>query len=680
MPADGRIVAIEGDGELTIDQSIFGERLTVMKEKGNVCFASTVVLHGEAILLVEATGVNTKIGREVSWMPGRTVSRFERRIGKKDHVLDFKLALSGVGLMCFSVCVISALYYRSSNTLDLFKLMIALVTALSRDGPLNTEVIRTVGRGRLAKQRCLAARNDCVDALAGVDVLLADKTGIFTKNSLEIKEPYCTPGHNVEDVALIANLSSRPDVDAMDPIDSTCHRWLRQFPAVKANLESHKITKHEDFDTLLKTMNSLVETPDGGILTALKGAPKAVLVLCSESTSEKVAEEYRNSARGFALQGYRSLGVARKRGDGPWELLGLIPLWDPVRDDARQALTTAGRLGVSLKMMTGDAAAIAESTIIEAGMTEAKVVSGNPIELEDVNAKGRLETADVYAEAYDETKSRILAILQKQGHRVAMTGDDFSDKINLERADCGIASEGATMVAQDSGDMVMLEAGIFRLVDTIRICRQVFQQEQDYLVFRVVRNLHTALLVLWVFAEQGEILPVGMLILWANIPDFIRIFWQLGDTSSYSLQPARWKISRILTDVLPLVVVVALGSFWAQPTNQPSFHETRLVLLFYHVLAECWLLLVISGDGQAKLSSASTKQTAIMTLVQGLLATVCVYGCLGHAQRLNADTAGRIWLANLGAFNIAVLFRQFVSARGRVDTSHTEANEADEGE
>lgn len=194
----------------------------------------------------------------------------------------------------------------------------------------------------------------------GVDVLCSDKTGTLTANQLSIREPYVSEGVDVNWMMAIAALASSHNVKNLDPIDTVTISTLKRYPKAREILrQGWKTEKYSPFDPVSKRITT-VATCDGVRYTGAKGAPKAIIGLVNPS--EEISRLYREKATEFARRGFRSLGVAVQKEGEDWELLGMFPMFDPPRDDTARTITDAQNLGLSVKMLTGDAIAIAKET------------------------------------------------------------------------------------------------------------------------------------------------------------------------------------------------------------------------------------------------------------------------------------------------------------------------------
>lgn len=182
----------------------------------------------------------------------------------------------------------------------------------------------------------------------------------MTANQLSIREPYVAEGVDVNWMMAVAALASSHNIKNLDPIDKVTILTLKQYPKAREILQrGWKTIKYTPFDPVSKRITTECVC-DGVHYTAAKGAPKAIIALtkCSEQT----AKMYREKAAEFARRGFRSLGVAIKKEDEDWQLLGMYPMFDPPREDTAQTIAEAQKLGLSVKMLTGDAIAIAKET------------------------------------------------------------------------------------------------------------------------------------------------------------------------------------------------------------------------------------------------------------------------------------------------------------------------------
>ena len=194
----------------------------------------------------------------------------------------------------------------------------------------------------------------------------------------------------------------------------------------------------------------------------------------------------------FAARGFRSLGVARADEEGKWQFLGVLPLFDPPREQAKATIATARQMGVKVKMVTGDQLAIARETARKLGLgTNILDASGlgDTKHHETAQAAESIDKADGFAQVFPEHKFHIVDVLQQRGHIVGMTGDGVNDAPALKKADCGIAVSGATDAARAAASIVLLTPGLSVIIDAIKESRKIFQRMNSYAIYRIAETL-----------------------------------------------------------------------------------------------------------------------------------------------------------------------------------------------
>jgi H+-transporting ATPase len=301
--------------------------------------------------------------------------------------------------------------------------LILLIVGVPVGLPVVTTTTLAVGAAYLAKQKAIVQKLTAIESLAGVDVLCSDKTGTLTANQLSIREPFVAEGEDVNWMMACAALASSHNIKSLDPIDKITILTLKKYPKAREILKGNwKTLKFTPFDPVSKRITTVC-TLDNDRYVCAKGAPKAILNLtnCSKETSDL----FKNKASEFARRGFRSLGVAYQKNDGDWILLGLLSMFDPPREDTAQTIVEAQQLGVPVKMLTGDAIAIAKETCKMLALGTKVYNSQKLIHsgLSGTTQHDLVERADGFAEVFPEHKYQVVEMLQQRGHLTAMTGD-----------------------------------------------------------------------------------------------------------------------------------------------------------------------------------------------------------------------------------------------------------------
>ncbi|TGD86162.1 plasma-membrane proton-efflux P-type ATPase [Mycolicibacterium sp. CH28] len=553
VPADARLLA--GD-EIEVDQSaLTGESLPVTRRAGEAVFSGSVIRQGEIGALVYATGTGTYFGKTAELVQGaRTASHFQQAVLKIGNYL----IILAVALV--AVIIVAAILRGDAILTTLQFALVLTVAAIPVAMPTVLSVTMAVGARLLAKKQAIVSRLVAIEELAGVDVLCADKTGTLTQNSLTLGTPFAVADVSPQTVILCGALASRADND--DPIDRAVLGGLDDATA----LNPYTVTHFAPFDPVHKRTEATVTAADGTTLRVTKGAPQVILALAANAGQITATAD--NAVNDFAARGFRSLGVARADGSGDWQFVGVLPLFDPPRVDAAATISTARAMGVTIKMVTGDALAIAKETAAKIGLGTdiLDAASLGEVRKDESAAVGKsIETADGFAQVFPEHKYHIVDVLQKRGHIVGMTGDGVNDAPALKKADCGIAVSGATDAARAAADIVLLTPGLSVIIDAIKESRKIFQRMNSYAIYRITETLRV-LLFMTVAILVFDFYPVTaiMIVMLALLNDGA-ILSIAYDNVRYRNEPEAWNMRMVLgiSTVLGILgVVSAFGLFY----------------------------------------------------------------------------------------------------------------------
>ncbi|RYP22557.1 hypothetical protein DL765_001615 [Monosporascus sp. GIB2] len=669
IPADGRIVT--EDAFLQVDQSaITGESLAVDKHKGDQCFASSAVKRGEAFMVVTATGDNTFVGRAAA-----LVNQASAGTG------HFTEVLNGIGTVLLILVILTLLvvwvssFYRSLPIVHILRFTLAItIVGVPVGLPAVVTTTMAVGAAYLAKKKAIVQKLSAIESLAGVEILCSDKTGTLTKNKLSLSEPYTVAGVDPEDLMLTACLAASRKKKGMDAIDKAFLKSLRYYPRAKSVLSKYTVKDFYPFDPVSKKVTAVVESPQGERITCVKGAPLFVLKTVEEDhpIPEQIDQDYKNKVAEFATRGFRSLGVARKRGEGAWEILGIMPCSDPPRHDTARTINEAKRLGLSIKMLTGDAVGIARETSRQLGLgtnvyNAERLGLGGGGDMPGSEVYDFVEAADGFAEVFPQHKYNVVEILQQRGYLVAMTGDGVNDAPSLKKADTGIAVEGASDAARSAADIVFLAPGLGAIIDALKTSRQIFHRMYSYVVYRIALSLHLEIyLGLWI-AILNRSLNIELVV-------FIAIFADVAtlaiayDNAPYSMSPVKWNLPKLWGMSVLLGVVLAVGTWITVTTlyaggvgpddkfvtggiaqNNGNLDE----IVFLQVsLTENWLIFITRANGPFWSSIPSWQLTGAILIVDIIATCFCIWGWFEGGQLTHIVTVVRVWIFSFGIFCI----------------------------
>ncbi len=635
VPADAILV---DETYLQVDQSaLTGESLPVNKKAGDPLFSGSVIKQGEARALVVSTGLHTYFGRTVS-----LVAKAERE--ERSHFQQAVIQIGDALIVMTITLVILILIiglFRHEDLLELLRFSLVLtVASIPVALPAVLTVTMALGALDLAKKQTIVRKLAAIEELAGVDVLAADKTGTLTQNRMTIERIHPHPPFQAADVIFYAVLASREENH--DPIEEPIFAEAKKL-SLEQRLAACKVTDFVPFDPVRKRTEAKVAC-NGKQLWVAKGAPQVILELCEENLGD--ADEVNRELEQLAENGFRVLAVAMREGEGKTRFVGLIPLYDPPRPDSAQVIAEARKLGLDVKMITGDHVAIARyigrvlgigdnildvRELREAGMKEwqvmAEVLTRDLFQafkpdageaeikrfvhrvvedLEKVFEEEHLgtvhrheseiiemvEKADGFAQVFPEDKYFIVDKLQKAGHYVAMTGDGVNDAPALKKADCGIAVQGATDAARAAADLVLLAPGLKVIVQAVEMARQIFERMKSYAIYRIAETVRVVLLM-WATITFFNFYPVTalMIIILALLND-LPILAIAYDNARVARNPVRWNMHEVLSVSGWLGVAGLLSSF-------TLFYLTVVVWQLPHDLIQTifFVKLIVAGHG-----------------------------------------------------------------------------------
>ena len=479
--------------------------------------------------------------------------------------------------------------------------LILLIIGVPVGLPVVTTTTLAVGAAYLAKQKAIVQKLTAIESLAGVDILCSDKTGTLTANQLSIRDPYVAEGVDVNWMMAVAAIASSHNVKNLDPIDKVTILALRRYPKAREILSRNWVTeKYTPFDPVSKRITTVC-TCDGVRYTAAKGAPKAILNV--SECSEEEAKLYRDKAGEFARRGFRSLGVAIQKEGEPWQLLGMYPMFDPPREDTAHTIAESQHLGLSVKMLTGDAIAIAKETCKMLSLGT-KVYNSHRLMHGGLAGSAQhdlCERADGFAEVFPEHKYQVVEMLQQRGHLTAMTGDGVNDAPSLKKADCGIAVEGSTEAAQAAADIVFLAPGLSTIVDSIKVARQIFQRMKAYIQYRIALCLHLEIYLVTSMIIIKETIRADLIVFIALFADLATIAIAY-DNAHFEARPVEWQLPKIWVISIILGILLAIATWVIRGTlflpNGGLIQDYGYPqgILFLEVsLTENWLIFVTRG-------------------------------------------------------------------------------------
>ncbi|KAL8521646.1 hypothetical protein ACS0TY_011970 [Phlomoides rotata] len=568
IPADARL--LEGD-PLKVDQSaLTGESLPVTKSPSDEVFSGSTCKQGEIEAVVIATGVHTFFGKAAHLVDSTNqVGHFQKVL---TAIGNFCICSIFIGILIEIVVMYPIQHRKYRDGID--NLLVLLIGGIPIAMPTVLSVTMAIGSHRLSQQGAITKRMTAIEEMAGMDVLCSDKTGTLTLNKLTVDKSLIevfVKGLDREQVMLLAARASR--TENQDAIDAAIVGMLADPKEARAGIREVHFLPFNPVDK--RTALTYIDS-NGNWHRASKGAPEQILTLCN--SKEDVRKKVHSVIDKFAERGLRSLGVARQEvpertkesAGGAWQLVGLLPLFDPPRHDSAETIRRALNLGVNVKMITGDQLAIAKETGRRLGMGTNMYPSSSLLgQDKDESIAGLpvdelIEKADGFAGVFPEHKYEIVKRLQERKHICGMTGDGVNDAPALKKADIGIAVADATDAARGASDIVLTEPGLSVIISAVLTSRAIFQRMKNYTIYAVsitIRIVFGFMLIalIWEF----DFAPFMVLII-AILNDGT-IMTISKDRVKPSPVPDSWKLKEIFGTGVVLGGYLALGTvlfFW----------------------------------------------------------------------------------------------------------------------
>jgi len=578
VPADVKLLT----GTLSVDQSaLTGESKDVDKPPASVLSSGSVVRRGEGNGVVVLTGAKTSFGRTTELVQqARPKLHIEAVVTK---VVRWLFVI--VGALLAVVVVLSLI--RSVPLAEMVPLvLVLLMSAVPVALPVMFTISMAVGSKELAKRGVLVTRLSAAEDAATMDVLCVDKTGTITMNQLAVTE-VIPQEHSTETDVLIAGALASQEAN-QDPIDLAFLAAAKERK-IFDNAPMFAPVSFAPFDAKNRRTEAVVEQ-NGTRMRVMKGAVRTIAETCGLQAPAIEALEVRVNAS--AAKGYRTLAVARGPETGTPSLIGLVSLFDPPRPDAMQLIAALRGLGVSVKMLTGDALPVATELARGVGlpnirpMAELKAAIAAP----GSTSVDLLAGVDGYAEVFPEDKYIVVQHLQASGHVTGMTGDGVNDAPALRQAEVGIAVSTATDVAKGAASVVLTAPGLTNIIALVEQGRTIYQRILTWIVNKISRTILKASFVSIAFVLTGKfVVSVFAMLLLTFMTDFAKISLST-DHVRWSKRPETWQIGGFVTVSVVLgiaMVAEALAFLWicwsrfGLATSDSALYTFSFLLLLY---------------------------------------------------------------------------------------------------
>ncbi|HEX2910746.1 MAG TPA: cation-translocating P-type ATPase [Chloroflexia bacterium] len=512
---------------LYADESLLtGEPVPVRKVTGNAAsslsrpggddlpflYSGTMVVKGQGVAEVLATGLNTEIGKIGKAL--KTLVPEDTRLQKEIRGLVVKLALGGVAL-----CVLIAVIYSLARQDWLGGILAGLTLAMAilpEEFPVILTIFLALGAWRIAQKQVLTRRVPAIETLGSATVLCVDKTGTLTQNRMSISRLWAE-GQFYEDKpgddtplpeafhALVEHGILASQRDPFDPMEMAFHNFGSTYLEGTEHLHAnwHLLREYPLSQHLLALSHVWKAPGTDEYVIAAKGAPEAIADLCHLSPEETT--KVTRFVSEMAGSGLRVLGVARacfqqpvlpdNQHDFNFELIGLVGLADPIRPTVPAAIQECYRAGIRVVMITGDYPQTAQSIAHQIGLSpNDEVITGPELDvMDEVELQRRIKHVNIFARVVPEQKLQLVAALKADGEVVAMTGDGVNDAPALKAANIGVAmGERGTDVARESAALVLLDDDFSSIVEAVKLGRRIWDNIRKAIAYTLAVHVPIA--------------------------------------------------------------------------------------------------------------------------------------------------------------------------------------------
>jgi Mg2+-importing ATPase len=580
LPGDARLLASK---DLFVDEAVLtGEAYpaektsgmlaaeTPLQDRTNSLFLGTHDVSGRASALVVAVGKDTEFGRIAHRLRVRAPeTEFERGVRRFGYLLLEVTLLLVLGIFAVNV-------YLERPVLEAFLFAMALAVGLTPQLlPAIISVNLAHGAKRMAQEKVVVKRLESIENFGSMNVLCSDKTGTLTEGTMRLHGAFNLEGKPSESVLLLATLNAVFETGFPNPLDAAL-RSQHHF-----DLSEYRKLEEEPYDFVRKRLSVLVVTPKTHLLIT-KGAVARVIDACAHAEEsdgsivsiDQVRTAILDQVHAWNRQGFRTIGLAsrdmgtvdqvsREQETG-MTLLGLLVFADPAKPGIGETVARLQRLGVSLKVITGDHALVAEHVGRQVGLADPYVMTGAELAgISDEALCGQAGSVDIFAEIEPNQKERIVRSLKAAGRVVGYIGDGINDAPALHAADVGISVDSAVDIAKEAADLVLLEQDLGVLVKGVEEGRVTFANTLKYVFMATSANFGNMFSMAGasLFLPFLPLLPKQILLtnLLTDIPEMTiatdRVDQELVE------RPRRWDIPFIRRFMLTFGLVSSLFDF-----------------------------------------------------------------------------------------------------------------------
>jgi Mg2+-importing ATPase len=613
VPAELRITSVEN---FLVDESVLtGESVPVAKtsdalpkeekeifKSSNILFGGTSVLIGKAEGIVIGTGQDTALGAIIT----SAEQKRPQGIYEKNLIYFCRLILKIVVVTVIIIFLLNIILKGSANFFEFLLFCVALIVSILPEA-LPAIVILALSRGaaKMAKENVVVKRLSAIEDLGNIEILCTDKTGTLTQNILSLEKVVSLHKNTAILYGLLGSDIVSQKSNGANPFDQALLK--RADNSVLQNLKKYKVIKELPFDSFRMRSSFLVEDNKGERLLVVRGAPEIMLRHCSTFIGSYKKNEIKEAVAKEGQDGKRVLLVAFKKiktehvskeAEKGLTFLGYFVFEDPLKATAQEAIRLSKKLGVQIKIITGDSKEVAGFVSKETGLI---TNAGDVVVGEDLDLMGSdefdnaCEDYAVFARVSPDIKHKIIKSLQKK-YEVGFLGEGINDVPALKTAHIGIAVSEATDIAKEASDVVLLRKDLRVIVNGIKDGRTIFANINKYIKCALANNFGNfySIAAISLFVPFLPMLPVQILLgnLLSDFP-LIAIATDSVDTQELR-KPKMYQLHMMLPLIISLALVSTLFDFIFFTIFYRQAPGTIQTLWFIEtILTEIFLIFII---------------------------------------------------------------------------------------
>jgi len=563
VPADMRLIDVQ---DFSADESILtGESIPVYKKTDplkkenpnpqdliNTAFMGTIVASGTATGVVVSTGGSTFFGKTASSLEQEKRTEFEENMSRFGNFLLKVILLT-------TIFVFAANFLLHKGLIESLLFALALAVAITPEVlPIIITVTLSRGALKLAKKKVVVKRLSAIESIGNMNILCTDKTGTLTENKIIMTDYFDLDGKKDDRIILYSLLANSAvvtkDKITGNPLDVAIWEYAKD-----TSIEKFEKVDEIEFDFERRRMSTVVKDKKNILIS--KGAPEAIIEICKDIDKKKAmgkVKELSSAGHRVLAVGYKEIESKKdytKDDERNLTFLGFLTFTDPPKKTAKEALEKFHRLGVEIKVLTGDDPSVALKVCNDLGMEvkEDEVVIG---------FDGNVEKARIFARVNPEEKLEIVKRL-KEKHVVGFLGDGINDAPALKIADVGITVDTASDVAKDASDVILLKKSLNVVANGIREGRRSFGNIMKYILNTISANFGNmfTIAISSLFLKFIPLLPTQILL--ANFVTDMPMLSISTDNVDYDTmkRPKKWDIDLISKFMMHFGVLSSLFDF-----------------------------------------------------------------------------------------------------------------------